>query len=51
MFLTAAAHFGFKVRKGDVKNAFLQGDEERELSTTLACEPVPELAKALNLEH
>ena len=66
MFLTAAAHKGWFINKGDVKAAFLQGDvseepagvkeekaqgEHDESAKHLVCEPVPELAQALGLEH
>ena len=39
---------GFRVHKGDVRNAFLQGSSD---DRTVLCEPVPELRSRLRLEH
>ena len=48
VFLTLTASMGWHLRKGDVKQAFLQGNEE---TNEILCEPVPELARKLQLEH
>jgi len=51
LFLTKVAQRRFHIRKGDVKNAFLQGrgaeDADEELE--LAADPVPELAEHMGL--
>ena len=39
------------LKKGDVKNAFLQGTFDDKTHGELAAEPVPELRKALNLRE
>ena len=62
MFLTTTASLGFQCHKEDVKCAFLQGDLEEEnedmgpadgaqLHEDVLCEPTPELARKLGLEH
>ena len=50
VFLAMSASLGFQVFKGDVKAAFLQGDEGEEERNVLA-EPAEELRKALKLDH
>ena len=47
LLLTAAARFGWQVKKGDVTGAFLQG---RPYPQELYCIPVPEICAAMNLE-
>ena len=50
IFFMAAAHYGFSIAKGDVKNAFLQGRIDVDApDQELAAEPVPELREALQL--
>ena len=46
IFLTMCAAYGFRVKKGDVSGAFLQG---REYTRHLLCEPLPEILEALGL--
>ena len=59
-FLALAASFGWQVKKGDVKAAFLQGDNEAAgenlsdapvLNDPIYAEPCRELKDALGLEH
>ena len=48
LFLQSCANRRFKVEKGDISGAFLQGDEfgpEREMM----CEPLPEICEALGI--
>ena len=47
-FLSAAASMGLQMHKGDVRQAFLQGDEEQ---NDILCEPVEELKKKLGLDR
>ena len=46
LFLQCCASNGFKVKKGDVSGAFLQG---REFSRTVLCEPLAEICQHLGL--
>ncbi len=46
LFLTMCASYDFRVEKGDVSGAFLQG---REYTRKLLCEPLPEICEALSL--
>ena len=46
LFLSMCAAFHFKVKKGDVSGAFLQG---RDYTRQLFCEPLPEICEALSL--
>merc|ERR1712110_972645 len=48
-FFALTASLGFRLRKGDVTAAFLQGDHS-ELERDVLCEPVRELSTALNLK-
>lgn len=48
LLLQRAAQFRWKVRKGDVTGAFLQG---RVYPNDLYCIPVPEICKAMNLQE
>ena len=49
LYLTKVAQKRFKLRKGDVKNAFLQGHQPAEDVQELVAEPVPELAEYMGL--
>ena len=51
LFFMAVAHNQFSIKKGGVKNAFLQGTFDDETYGERAAEPVPELRKALNLSE
>ena len=61
VFMVAAAHHEWQIHKGDVKAAFLQGDiegedkgegdQKKDVERHLVCDPVPEMAAALGLEH
>jgi len=46
LFLSMCAAFKFRVKKGDVSGAFLQG---RDYARQLLCEPLPEICDALSL--
>ena len=47
LFLQFCAWKGFRVKKGDVSGAFLQGDD---LQEDMWCRPLPEICRALGVE-